>query len=328
MACEHELEVALAAADAAGRALRELYSQFVAIPDAPANISTDADRKSQEIILGHLRQHFPSDAPRRGGHHDIGPAQHTGTRLWVVDPIDGTRGFARKNGEFSIMIAFVENGEIGTGVVLEPAQDRLTYAARGRGCWRRDGADSQPVQCQVRKTASLAAATLTQSRSRDPAKVTPPVQALQPARIIETYSAGIKLALVARGEADLYVNTYEAFHDWDICAGNILVQEAGGVVTGLAGQQLYYGLPGAWQKHGLLASNGLLHAAAIEGLKSMSPSGARETIDERAVYPAGTNPAADPGPASLSPRLPVQHLHVCLCDIRASNDADDALLSS
>jgi 3'-phosphoadenosine 5'-phosphosulfate (PAPS) 3'-phosphatase len=80
--------------------------------------------------------------------------------------------------------------------------------------------------------------------------------------VIETHSAGIKLALVARGVADLYVNHYAAFHDWDICAGHILVEEAGGKVTGLRGEALHYGTPGAWQRSCLLASNGVLHAAA------------------------------------------------------------------
>jgi 3'-phosphoadenosine 5'-phosphosulfate (PAPS) 3'-phosphatase len=81
--------------------------------------------------------------------------------------------------------------------------------------------------------------------------------------MIETYSAGIKLALVAGGEADIYVNDYREFHDWDIAAGQILVEEASGRVTGLAGEALRYGLEGAWQRQGLLASNGVLHEAAL-----------------------------------------------------------------
>ena len=87
--------------------------------------------------------------------------------------------------------------------------------------------------------------------------------ALKPAHVVAVYSAGIKLALVARGEADLYVNHYEAFHDWDICAGHILIAEAGGTVTGLRGEEIVYGTPGAWQRSRLLASNGALHAAAL-----------------------------------------------------------------
>jgi 3'-phosphoadenosine 5'-phosphosulfate (PAPS) 3'-phosphatase len=86
-------------------------------------------------------------------------------------------------------------------------------------------------------------------------------------RVIESYSAGLKLALVARGDADLYVNTYVEFHDWDIAAGHLLVEEAGGRVSGLGGETLRYGQPGAWQRHGLLGSNGLVHDAALAGMK-------------------------------------------------------------
>ena len=96
--------------------------------------------------------------------------------------------------------------------------------------------------------------------------VSSPVSAVRPARVVETYSAGIKLALVARGEADVYANTYDAFHDWDICAGHLLVEEAGGKVTGLGGETIRYGLPGAWQRQGLLATNGHLHEAAVARL--------------------------------------------------------------
>jgi 3'(2'), 5'-bisphosphate nucleotidase len=142
----------------------------------------------------------------------------------------------------------------------------VTYAVRGGGCWRRDGEGAQAVACQVSKAAELSQATLTQSHSRNPGKPSRTVQALAPGKILESYSAGVKLALVARGEADLYLNTYDAFHDWDICAGHLLVTEAGGTVTGLAGQELRYGLPGAWQRDGLLASNGLLHQEAVKRL--------------------------------------------------------------
>jgi 3'(2'), 5'-bisphosphate nucleotidase len=261
---DRELQTALDAARAAGRYLMEAYARFQVIPDAPADISTEADRRSQEIILQAIRAAFPQDALcAEEATATLQDAAHTGGRLWVVDPIDGTRGFARKNGEFSVMIGFVQDGRIGTGVVYQPAVGRLTYAAHGGGCWQRDGDSTVPAACHVTAVRELAASTLTQSRSRTPGKRSRWAEALRPARIVESYSAGIKLALVARGEADVYLNTYEAFHDWDICAGHILVTEAGGQVTGTGGQLLQYGLPGAWQTHGLLATNGLLHEAAL-----------------------------------------------------------------
>lgn len=124
---------------------------------------------------------------------------------------------------------------------------------------------ADPERVRVTATPTLPLALLTQSHSTG-GKVSEPVRKLRPARVRETYSAGLKLALVARGEADLYVNSYEAFHDWDIAAGQILVEEAGGTVTALDGATIAYGSPGAWQRGGLLATNGLLHAAAVAGL--------------------------------------------------------------
>jgi 3'(2'), 5'-bisphosphate nucleotidase len=267
MSYEPELQTALEAAALAGRAVLEQYDRFEVIPDAPASISTDADRQAQEIILGRLRETFPQDAYcAEETTPGLAETARVGERLWVIDPIDGTRGFARKNGEFSLMIGFVHVGRIAVGVVLQPVAGRLTYAVRGGGCWRRDDPGGEVLPCRVSTTAELTAATLTQSRSRNPDRPSRMVQALRPARTVETYSAGIKLALVARGEADLYLNDYDAFHDWDICAGHILVEEAGGRVTGTDGQELRYGLPGAWQRHGLLASNGRLHEAALKAL--------------------------------------------------------------
>src|SRR5262245_62198743 len=136
---EREMEVALEAAKLAGEYLQEEYARFQVIPNAPADISTAADRQSQEIILKHLHAAFPEDAlcaeeetPSLAG------IAATGKRVWIVDPIDGTRGFARKNGEFSVMVALVEDAKIALGVVLQPGTGRLTYAWPGSGCWRRD----------------------------------------------------------------------------------------------------------------------------------------------------------------------------------------------
>lgn len=263
---EPELSTALEAVEKACRYLTQEYERFQAIPNAPSSITTDADRGAQEIVLQHLHQVFPSDSLCAEEATDTAKSvPSTGDRLWIVDPIDGTRGFARKNGEFSVMVGFADRGKLGVGIVAQPATGRLTYAVLGGGCWRRDQGGS-PIKCQATQVADLSQATLTQSRSKDPAKRSPLVEKLNPARIVESYSAGIKLALVARGEADVYLNDYDAFHDWDIAAGHLLVSEAGGQVTGIKGQTLVYGLPEAWQRYGLLATNGPLHAAALARL--------------------------------------------------------------
>jgi 3'(2'), 5'-bisphosphate nucleotidase len=262
MPYETELQAALDAAELAGRGILEAYMRFQTIPDAPADISTEADRQSQEDILRFLHRHFPLDSLCAEEATPALALSGPGPRTWVVDPIDGSRGFAKKNGEFSVMIGLIAGGSAVVGVVLEPARRRCTYAVKGGGCHRRDG-DAVAVPCHVSKVSDLAAATLVQSHTKDPNKPSRGMRALRPGRVVETYSAGLKLAMVARGEAEFYVNDYPAFHDWDVCAGQVLVEEAGGALSGLKGEAILYGQPKFRQTCQLLASNGVLHQAAL-----------------------------------------------------------------
>jgi 3'(2'), 5'-bisphosphate nucleotidase len=272
MNLERELAVALAAAERAGLFIRAEYETFTPIPNAPSNISTHVDKGSQDIILNILHDAFPHDG--LCAEEDTATLQTAAAnappRMWVVDPIDGTRGFAMKNGEFSTMIGLTVDRVPVLGVVLEPTTMTYTYAALGTGCWTKVEASGQPSRCRVRNTAQAGSCVLVQSRPRPKDSPTKVQLALKPARTLEMYSAGVKLAVVARGEADVYVNTYPNFRDWDICAGHILVTEAGGTVSGLRGEPLPYGEAGFAQRHGLVASAAGIHAAVIERLRATS----------------------------------------------------------
>src|SRR5262245_42020736 len=178
-----ELEAALAAADLAGAVILEHCARFAAIADAPASISTAADRASQDSIIRHLQTLFPGDAfCAEEDTPALAAAKRSGNRIWVIDPIDGTRGFAMKNGEFSVMIAFVHDGRVAVGVVGEPANGRRTYASQSGGCWCRDG-DGEPRAVRASTITSLAESTLTQSHSKPDRGPTMPVQKLRPKRV-------------------------------------------------------------------------------------------------------------------------------------------------
>jgi 3'(2'), 5'-bisphosphate nucleotidase len=262
-----ELSAAIEAAERAGELIRKEYESFTAIPDAPASITTHVDRAAQELILRHLRDRFPVDALcAEEGTPALEGVPSSGARTWVVDPIDGTRGFARKTGQFSVMIGLLIEGQPVLGVVLEPAVDRCTYAWTGGGCWTRTG-DGTSVLCSVSTRPTLSGCVLVQSWAK-PGQPTRPVQTLSPGQVIETYSGGVKLAMVARGEADVYANTYEKFFDWDICAGHVLVKEAGGQVTDLSGEPLVYQAEDFGQTRGLLATNGHIHTATVRRLSA------------------------------------------------------------
>jgi len=264
-----ELRAALAAARRAGELIRREYESFVAIPDAPVSISTHADRAAQDLIIESLLAAFPDDAIcAEEATPTLAKAKQAGRRVWVIDPIDGTRGFAMKNGEFSVMIGLTVERQPVVGVVYEPIPDRMTYATAGGGCFAEDRG-GQPARIHVSQAPHLPESVLVKSHGK-PGKVSPEVAAIAPKAVKETFSAGVKLALVARGEADLYPNTYSKFADWDICAGHVLVAEAGGTVTTLHGQPLSYGGAKFAQAGGLLATNGLLHDSAVEKLKTLT----------------------------------------------------------
>lgn len=265
---ENELQVAITAAEKAAQRIRADYETFVPIPDAPVSISTETDRGAQETILKHLHESFPDDALcAEEATGTLAAAKRDGRRLWVVDPIDGTRGFVMKNGEFSVMIGLIVDGELAVGVVSEPVFNRVTYASKGQGCWVVTSA-SAPKRCQVSDVRLLREAALIRSHSKKKHEPSEELKALAPKRVIEIYSAGVKLAMVARGEGELYLNTYSKFHDWDICAGHILVTEAGGQVTTLHGEPIRYGLPDHSQHGGLLATNGRIHDEAVAILRT------------------------------------------------------------
>lgn len=266
-----ELAAALDAAHAAAEYLRREYDAFVPIPDAPVSISTHADRGAQDLIIAALTAAFPADAVcAEESTAGLANAIRTGRRVWVVDPIDGSRGFATKNGEFSVMIGLTMDGLPVVGVVSEPVPRRVTFAVAGEGCYGQDGErNAEPRKLRVSSTATLAESVLVKSHGR-PGKESDDVRLLGPKRVRETYSAGVKLAIVARGEAEIYPNAYPKLKDWDLCAGHILVTEAGGMATGVGGEPLTYGHDAFIQKSGILATNGLIHEAAVAKLKNLS----------------------------------------------------------
>lgn len=255
----------MSAAREAGTLILDRYRDFARMETAPADISTEADKSSQELIIGKLLSVFGSDGicaeentPLRAS------APVNSDRFWVIDPIDGTRGFALKNGEFAVMIGLVFAGEVVVGVVHEPAIDRTTFAVRGGGCHSFRGNESASTR-RVSTTPSLQSCIASVSRSQSEKSDRRFRDAFGVARTMATYSAGIKLAQIARGETDFYLGDYLGLKDWDVCAGHILVEEAGGRVTDVDGRPIRYDGSGKSLKYrGILASNAACHESAVE----------------------------------------------------------------
>ncbi|MGA8707594.1 MAG: 3'(2'),5'-bisphosphate nucleotidase CysQ [Steroidobacteraceae bacterium] len=225
-------------ADAAGREIMRIYqTAFDVTLKQDRSPLTEADLAAQRVIAAGLKALTPGiamlgeeSAPQQYEHRRDWP------RLWLVDPLDGTREFVKRNGEFTVNIALVEHGQPVLGVVSGPARNVLYGAARGCGAFRRD-ADGQRHTIHARSTAAEPLRVLG-SRSHGDAVLDRMLDRLGAHQRISMGSA-LKFGLLAEGSGDLYVRRGPT-SEWDTAAGQAVVLEAGGCVVDLAGAPLQY----------------------------------------------------------------------------------------
>jgi 3'(2'), 5'-bisphosphate nucleotidase len=243
-----ELRCATAAARAAGVAILAHYGTADAELKAGGSPVTAADHAASAAIIDRIRVEFPEDAVLCEETADSS-ARLGAARLWVVDPLDGTKEFLAQNGEFSVMIGLVAGGQPVLGVVYLPAVDRLYAAASGAGAWME--ADGERRALTARRSGHRL--RLVTSRSHADAAVEAMCAALPITDRRPSGSVGIKCALIAEGECDLYAHPVPYMSEWDTCAPEVLLREAGGTVTDCLGEPLRYNKPDPHQPHGILA---------------------------------------------------------------------------
>lgn len=247
---EEALSVVQRLARRAGRRALEFYGRDVDRESkADRSPVTAADRAANEVILEGLHRAFPGDAVLSEESRDS-PARLSASRVWVVDPLDGTREFLARNGEFSIMIGLAIDGAAVLGVVYVPARDLLYAAGEGHGAWQESATGLRRLFCRPAEPARL---RLVGSRSHSEPLVAEMREALGIRDAAVSGSVGIKCARIAEGDRDLYVHPAPHLKEWDTCAPEILLREAGGWVSDCLGEPLRYNKPDPRQPHGIVA---------------------------------------------------------------------------
>jgi myo-inositol-1(or 4)-monophosphatase len=232
MSYERELETAQAAAREAAAILREHYARETqSWEKSEDNPVTAADLASDQAIARRLREAFPKDA-LLSEETLSDPARLEHRRVWIVDPMDGTKEFIQRIPEFGVSIALCEAGEPVVGVIANPVQGSLICATRGGGCFR----DGRRVE--VSRCADLAAAVVIASRTEISRKQFDPYQGWFK-EIRPVGSIAWKLACIACGEGDLNISVAPK-NEWDVCAGDLLVREAGGAYLAFDGSRRRY----------------------------------------------------------------------------------------
>ncbi len=223
----------------ASDAIMEIYDSNTTIVEYKPDNSplTQADKASHEIIVSGLKELFP-DIPvvSEEGSQEENQTLIQSSRFWLVDPIDGTKDFVNRTGDFCIAIGLIENNHPSFGFVVAPTYDTVYYGGKASGSFKKVG-DQSPERIQVRDLVKHIVAV---SRTHTSEATEQYINEHFPDAERRKLGSMLKQVKLAAGELDIYPVIGQPLHLWDAAAGNAIIEGAGGFMTKLDGQPLDY----------------------------------------------------------------------------------------
>jgi 3'(2'), 5'-bisphosphate nucleotidase len=250
-------------AEAGARILAIYATAFAVTAKDDASPLTAADLASHEVILSGLQRLTP-DIPILSEESSAVPFAEriSWDYFWLVDPLDGTKEFIKRNGEFTINIALIHGHEPVLGVVRIPVSGTCYFAAQGQGAYRQE--PDQPAQRLSVRPLGTGVIHVVGSRSHGGESLQRFVAGLKEHTLVAIGSS-LKFCLVAEGQADIYPRLGPTW-EWDTAAAQCIVEEAGGQVIDVRGQRLTYNKPSLLNPHFLVIGD-----ASHEWLSYLSP---------------------------------------------------------
>lgn len=226
---------------------------------------TTADIKSEEHILKGLKKIFPKDAIL---------SEETQTdynikneRVWMVDPLDGTKDFKNGGDGYSIMIGLCLGGKPVFGVVYAPSKELLYYAEKGKGAFIEK--DGKTRKLKTNDVGSIGQARMVTRFVQGEKRLTDAlIDSFEIKEKIPESSVGIKIGLIASGDAEIHIHTNPRGNKWDTCAPQIILEEAGGKITDWNGNKLDYNQNENNWSNSFVATNSVLHILVVDKIKS------------------------------------------------------------
>lgn len=225
---------------------------------------TIADEEADAFIISELKKNFPEDAILTEESVDD-LSRLNKDRVWIADPLDGTKDFIENRDDFCVMIGLAVKSKPVLGVVYAPAKGELYWAEKGKGAFlEKDGKVTRLHVNNKEKWSGIVMVTRHTKEKRDLDKI---IDALDCTKL-QIGSVGIKIAAVASGKADMHVNTNFLASEWDTCAPEIILEEAGGKLTDLKGNDIVYNKKETKLTASFMAANKKLHAELAEKVKA------------------------------------------------------------
>jgi len=258
------LRICEAAARAGGNQLREWRGRFQTREKGVADLVTDADIASQKAVQSVVAAHYP-------GHGFLGeeqggdPSTYLPDQLvWIADPLDGTTNYVHGYPNYAVSVAVARGSKVLAGVIYDPNRDECFAAATGAGAWC--NGNRLKVSATTRVSSALLAVSLPARVARNSPDLLDFIEVVQVCQAVRrSGSAALNLAHVASGALDAFWATH--IHPWDVAAGVLLVQEAGGIVTARDGGEF-----DLWNPHFVVSADRQLHEELLQILQPFSRS--------------------------------------------------------
>jgi 3'(2'), 5'-bisphosphate nucleotidase len=267
---ERELEIAKSAAREAGEIIMRHYAR----PEIGVNTKADkspvtaADLEANAAISERLAAAFPGDAILTEESPDD-RARLDNRRVWIIDPLDGTRDFVARTGDFCVHVGLAVDNEAVVGVVFQPTVDSLAWGVVGEGAFEERGGQMRPL-----KASTLSAAgqiRIGVSRLNLDEGLGKCLAAAGMSDRSVRLGASVKHIALARGDLDAVLNLSPSEQEWDTCAPEVIMREAGCTVTNGDGMPFRYNQPDLLRPRGSAASNGHCHKLVLRVMAPCLP---------------------------------------------------------
>ena len=259
----HQLQIAKDLARQAGRLILEVYeTEFSVSYKGKADPVTEADKRANDLIVEGIHREFPNDliiAEESSPPKEIGNQES----VWYVDPLDGTKEFIAKNGEFSVMIGMALNGHACLGIVYRPDKEILYWGISDQEAWMEVPGETLPLR--TNKTTHPPDLSIVVSRSHRNPLIDDIKKAIGLQKELVSGSVGLKIGLIANGKTEVYIEPGPFTSVWDACAPEAILRGAGGRFTDIHGNPISYSPANLKKYDGPIRNEWALSQPGIKG---------------------------------------------------------------
>ena len=260
---QSELEKILAGVVKAGEKIIEIYNtDFTSEKKDDDSPITQADIESNKILKEVLGETGISILSEEDADDKKRLSEE---KIWIIDPLDGTTDFVNRTGEFTVMAGLVEKQKSILGIIYWPMKKKMYLAESGKGAFCHDEEWENIEVSMMSEMQNCHALVSRHHLSEKEKKLLDEMEI----SVVTSIGSSLKVTEIASGDAEIYLTTTNKMKQWDTCASNCIISEAGGKMTDISGKEMVYNTESVHHENGILVTNGLIHQDALDAISRL-----------------------------------------------------------